>query len=419
MRVSELNPHPNNPRKVTPDKLRQLSKTIKEFGSLDGIVFNKVRQELVSGHQRLKHAKDSTEVQITETLDKVDSQGTVARGYVEIEGSKFPYREVAWDDDAHSAAMLLANKNAGDWDLQRRADIMLDLDSKNKDLELTGHDEKEVQDTIAPLWPEDEEANEKADHIPEVAQNELNVKLGDLYQLGEHRLLCGDCTDKSNVDKLMDGEKADMVFTDPPYGMNLDTAMSGRQTEKDGWLSNPKNYSKVIGDGEDFHPGLITTVFDNFGYVAEVFLFGADYYAELIPDRKKGSWVSWDKRAGVETMKWSTSEFELCWSKQRHHRKVARITWSGILGTEQEHDHSSGRTHPTQKPTKLAEWFFDHWGKDKINIVDLYLGSGSTLIACEKTKRKCYGMEIDPHYCSVIIKRWQEFTGNTAQKING
>ena len=152
MRVSDLNPHPHNPRKITDAKLQQLGKTIKEFGSLDGIVFNKVRQELVSGHQRLKHAKPDTEIVITETLDKIDEHGTTARGYVEIEGDKFPYREVAWDEDVHSAAMLAVNMNAGEWDLQRRADIMLNLDKKNKDLELTGHDEKQIKDLVAPLW---------------------------------------------------------------------------------------------------------------------------------------------------------------------------------------------------------------------------------------------------------------------------
>ena len=104
----------------------------------------------------------------------------------------------------------------------------------------------------------------------------------------------------------------------------------------------------------------------------------------------------------------------MCWSKNKHKREIARIKWAGIFGMEKEHDKK--RVHPTQKPMLLTEWFFNKWGKGLSIIVDLYLGSGSTLIACEKTNRICYGMELDTKYCDVIIERWEQFTGQKAKK---
>jgi len=265
---------------------------------------------------------------------------------------------------------------------------------------------------------------EPADAEPQIDKAaELNkvwkVKSGDLWQIGEHRLLCGDSTKKEDVGRVMGEEKADMVFTDPPYGMFLSTAMSERQTVKGNWKSHPKKYEKVIGDNDDFKPELINTIFDNFNGCKEIFIFGADYFAELIPKRNEGSWVVWDKRAGVETMEWSTSEFELIWSKQRHHRKIARITWSGILGTEQEPDHSKGRQHPTQKPTKLAAWFLEQWSKENETVIDLYAGAGFTMVACQNLNRKCYGIEISENYCAVILQRMKDaFPGIEIRREN-
>jgi len=125
----------------------------------------------------------------------------------------------------------------------------------------------------------------------------------------------------------------------------------------------------------------------------------------------------WDKRKGVEDMKLTFSEFELCWSKVKHLREMVRITWSGILGTEQEFDHK--RHHPTQKPTKLSRWFIEKHSKQNSLIADLYLGSGSTMLAAHQLKRKCYGMELDEKYCQVIIDRMLKLDENLEVKING
>jgi DNA modification methylase len=111
------------------------------------------------------------------------------------------------------------------------------------------------------------------------------------------------------------------------------------------------------------------------------------------------------------------SMFELCWSRQRHRREIARVRWIGFHGIESED--TKRRVHPTQKPAALAEFFFEKWGKKDDLVADLYLGSGSTLIACEKTGRRCFGMELDPKYCDVILARWEKFTGKTASLSAG
>jgi DNA modification methylase len=206
----------------------------------------------------------------------------------------------------------------------------------------------------------------------------------------------------------MNGKKADMVFTDPPYGMSLDTDYSKMPSTKE--LGN-KNYNKVIGDNNDFSPDLIHTVFACFDYCKEIFMWGADYYAEYLPHKNNGSWIVWDKRCDEKFDKMIGSGFELCWSKAKHKRMLARINNTLFSG---EAD-ARNKVHPTQKPIKLVLWFFDYFSlKDKKNVVDLYGGSGSTLIASEKVGKNSFLMELDPNYCDVIIKRWQEFTGKIA-----
>ena len=215
-----------------------------------------------------------------------------------------------------------------------------------------------------------------------------------------------------------------MIFTDPPYGMNLDTDYSGMvnklgfQNRKS--LKSGRKYDQ--GKVDEFHPELIDAVLAIKS--PEVFLWGANYYAEMLPDRNDGSWIVWDKRSTNETSednaesadKMYGSCFELCWSKKAHKQDIARVKWAGVFGTEQEFDHK--RYHPTQKPVKLSVWFISRYTDVGNIVLDCFGGSGSTLIACEQTGRKCYMMELDPHYVDVIIKRWENLTGKKAVLLN-
>ena len=395
-KISELIRAEYNPRKISVVQLYELKEGIEEFGLVQPLVVNENPERknvIVGGHQRLK---------IWEELGNKEVDCSIVN---------LPL-------DKERKLNIKLNKNGGTFD-----DDLLKEFFDYEELIEWGF-------TVSELFDMDEteiKGNIEDDEIPEV--KESKVKRGDIWKLGEHRIMCGDSTSKEAVEILMDGEKADMVFTDPPYGMFLDADYSAMKNNldfaKSKGFKGGKKYKNVIGDHEDFNPDFINNVFNCFSYCKEIFLWGADYYSEFLIDKNQGSWVVWDKRANnnndikadESSDKMYGSCFELCWSKNKHKRDIARVKWAGVFGTEQEFDRK--RHHPTQKPSLLVEWFFNKWGKENDLIADLYLGSGSTLIAAEKLNRKCYGMELDEKYCDVIIERWEQFTGNKAEKING
>jgi DNA modification methylase len=262
-------------------------------------------------------------------------------------------------------------------------------------------DIQKLIDRIAPV---------EEDEAPEVSEGEAISKLGEVYQLGRHRLMCGDSTEIEDVEKLMDGQKADMVFTDPPYGMFLDTDWSDAKSSltfmKDKGVTGGQKHREVIGDHEDFDPSHIFTYFD---YCKEMFLWGANYYAERLQKKNDGSWFCWDKRLEESMDKMYGSCFELVWSKNKHKQDMVRVKWAGIFGREKEKDKQT--LHPTRKPVELSTWFYKKFSEENDIVVDLYGGSGSFLLGAEQTNRICYMMELDPKYCDVIRKRYYKFIG--------
>ena len=387
--INSIKPYKNNAKLHPQEQIEQIKKSIEQFGMDDPIGIWK--DEIVEGHGRLIACKEL--------------------GYTEIPIIRLDHLS----DEERKAYTLAHNKLTmnSDFDLDILNDelddiLNIDMSDFGFDLDLEDEEEKEIIE----------------DEVPEVPE-EPKAKLGDIYQLGNHRLMCGDSTKEEDVAKLMNGVKADMVFTDPPYGMNLDTDYSklpeNKEFEKEKGIKGGKTYKPVIGDNDDFKDELVTTIFNNFDYCKEIFVWGGDYYPELLKDYKKGNYIVWDKKSneGMENNNFDrtlSSNFELCWSKNKHKKDIVRILWVSAFGTEQEFDHK--RVHPTQKPTKLSRWFIDKYSKENDLIVDIYGGSGSTLIACEQLNRKCYMMELDPHYIDVIIQRWENFTGEKAIKLN-
>ena len=383
---SKIKENPNNPRIIKDHKYYLLVKSLQEFPEMLKLRPIVVDEDMMvlGGNKRLKASKDAG-------LKEVWIE--IAEGLTEAQKKEFVIKDNTnygeWDWD------ILANE----WDSVQLTEWGVDAWPNQDDIKV---------EPIAGLTDEDA--------VPDVPDDPVTVE-GDVWLLGNHRLLCGDATKKEDVERLMDGQKADMVFTDPPYGMFLDTNYSQMYKSND-FGGGGKDYKAVAGDNSDFTDELITIVFSMFPYCKEVFLWGADYYRKLLPDG--GSWIVWDKRANDKDMnldKLLGSSFELCWSLQQHKRDIARILWAGHHGMQ--NCDTKKRVHPTQKPVELVKWFFERWGSTNDLVVDLYGGSGSTLIACEKANRKCYGMEIDPHYCDVIVKRWEEFTGNKAEKLDG
>jgi DNA modification methylase len=378
-KINEISSAKYNPRKITDEAMGRLTKSLAEFGNIQPITWNVRTGNVVGGHQRLKVYK--------------------AMGKTEVD-----VWAVDLDEQKEKAANIALNKLSGEFDMPMLKDILEEIDTGDLDMEITGFGMDEIA-----LMMEDAHPEVTEDEVPEVPVDAI-TKPGDLWILGEHRVLCGDSTSEADVSRLMNGEKADMVFTDPPYGMKLETDYSSLSNKE----GKSNKYEKVIGDNDDFNPNLITTILKNFIQTKEIFIWGADYFAEFIKEKNNGSWIVWDKRESEETGKNVDgrigSMFELCWSKNKHKRLIARIMWAGMMGVKDD----SKRIHPTQKPTHLAKWFFNKWGNKEDLIADLYLGSGSTLIAAEQLGRKCYGMEISPNYCDVIVKRWENLTGKKA-----
>lgn len=365
--TKELLAHPENPNDHSEQQIKRLSEILDYQGWRYPIKVSNQSGFITSGHGRLMAAK-------------LNGWNEVPVNYQDYDDEEQEYADVVSDNAiALWAELNLAKINSKLPDLGPEFNIdMLGL----KDFIL------EPADKLEPGCDEDA--------IPEKV--EAKTKLGDFYILGEHRLLCGDSTDILQVEKLMDKAQADFVYMDPPYGMNLNTdyARSNRVVGK--------TYSPVIGDNQDFNPEFF---FEFFKSAREHFWWGADYYCKHIP--KGGAWLVWDKKKEDLDESIGTG-FELCWSREAHKRMLARFLWSGFTAKER----TEARVHPTQKPIALHEWFFERWGKAKDKVVDLFGGSGSTLIACEKTKRKCFMMELDPHYCDVIVARWEKYTGKKA-----
>jgi site-specific DNA-methyltransferase (adenine-specific) len=267
----------------------------------------------------------------------------------------------------------------------------------------------------------EENEEEIAELLDKVDEIESRVKLGEIWQLGRHRLGVGDSTIEKNVRALLGDRFGDvgMVWSDVPYGMRLDTdysKMNGSDSniefKQRKNIVGGKSYQNIIGDHDDFDKNLITSVCNIFSFVKEQFWWGADYYAEFIESKNEGSWIVWDKRDDNEQFdKMFGSSFELCWSKVKHRREIARIRWCGVFGTEKEFDKK--RHHPTQKPTFLCEWFFEKYGNDNDLIFDPFLGSAPSIIAAQKMEgdRTVYGFELSPQYCTIILERFEKLTG--------
>jgi DNA modification methylase len=377
IKISKIKSNPNNPRLIKDDKFFKLVKSIKEFPEMLKLRPIVINDDLIvlGGNMRLKACKDAglKEVSIIKASELTAEQ---QREFIVKDNVGFG----EWD----------WNMIANEWDAEQLDDWGLDLP---------------VDFNVV------EEAEE--DDYTEPDDLKVDVVIGDLIEIGEHRLLCGDSTDSDQVAKLMNGEKADMVLSDPPYGMFLDADYSSLN-----WGDRKgKKYENVIGDHEDFDPKLINTFFKHFDYCKEMFLWGADYYFELLPDFKKGNYIVWDKTLQSNGDAGSNSEYELCWSRQKHKRVVLHFNWFRYFGLQSQD--TKTRVHPTQKPLEVNNHFIKEYSKEKNKIIDLYLGSGSTMVAAHQLKRKCYGMELDPKYCQVIIDRMQKLDDTLQIKING
>lgn len=374
----KLKSHPKNRNKHPPDQIERLSKILDYQGFRHAIKVSKRSGCITSGHGRMEAAK-------------------------RLKLGQVPVVYQDYDSDEQEYADVQSDNAIASWSELDFSGINADIGDLGPDFDIDMLGIKDFEVEVADKGLTDE------DSVPEHV--EPKTRLGDIYQLGNHRLMCGDSTSIDAVEKLMDGEKADMVFTDPPYGMNLNTSYADSLGPGKSFDREIRNYRPVAGDNKEFDFHTAYALFEN---VKEQFWWGADYYCDKLP--KGGSWIVWDKKTNENLQKMYGSDFELCWSKQKHSREIARVTWAGVLGHSKKDD-GDKKVHPTMKAVKLIEWFFSRY--DGHAVVDLFGGSGSTLIACEKTNRKCFMMELDPYYCDVIVKRWELYAGQKSILLTG
>jgi DNA modification methylase len=368
-KISDLIPAPYNPRQSTAKQEKHLKESLEKFGLVEPIIFNKQTGYIVGGHFRVRELKKL--------------------GIKEIECVIVDLNEA---DEKELNIRLNANTGGWDWDT-------LANDWEVVDLEAWGLDIPQF-DTLEEL-----EASEDDYEVPEGGM-ETDIVIGDLFEIGEHRLLCGDSTDSDAVARLMNGEKADMVFTDPPYGISI-VGNNG----KVGGDNKAKNgvYSKVIADettdtAKDFYNTCISLGMENF------IIWGGNYFVDFLPF--SSSWIIWDKRGDMNSNNFADGEMAWCSFETRV--RIYKQLWNGMI-REGEKDK---RVHPTQKPIKVLSDIITDQVKGNL-LFDGFLGSGSTMVAAHQLKRRCYGMELELKYCQVIIDRMRKLDSSLIIKRNG
>jgi DNA modification methylase len=367
--INKLKPATYNPRQITKKQYNDLKDSLDKFSLVEPIVVNK-DMTIIGGHQRYKIWKENAE------QSNVDD---ITIPCVVLDLNKEQERELN----------IRLNKSGGEWDM----DILAN-EFDIEELKEWGFKDIEFGFNIDKIT----EGNTEDDHIPEV--KESRVKLGDVWELGNHRLMCGDSTKESDVEKLMNKQKADMVFTDPPYGIkHSGKGIKGKTKEN--------NFGEILNDNDVSVAINSFQLINNMFYGSTLIFWGANYYSNILPNGY--GWLIWDKQKEGDTF----SGGEIAFVNKGVKVNIFRHQWHGMIKASER---GQKRIHPTQKPIALAEYCFKEYGNPKI-VLDIFLGSGSTLIACEKTNRICYGMELDAKYCDVIIERWEQFTGQKAKKL--
>lgn len=407
IKISELTPYERNARHHEPVDIDAIAKSIEAFGFRDPVGVWGPNNIIVEGHGRVMAAKQlgMTEVPCIRLDDLTDEQ---RRAY----------------GLAHNKTAELST-----WDAELLPLEVQDLPTYDmaqfgfSDVPAAGHGSDQEPDAT------EDDFDEDTDEV------EAQTKPGDLWQLGAHRLLCGDSTDPAAIDKLLEGVKAELLLTDPPYGISVvhaakvgggwtaalqrcpekwgGTDLSTSRTQArgrvgGGHIVKSRLYREIIGDDTT------ETARANYDAAADrsdnQIIFGGNYFTDFLPPSR--CWVVWDKQ--------NTGNFadaELAWTSFDKGVKLYHFLWNGLCRAGSREVEGKTRVHPTQKPVGMLGDILKDFTKEGEIVLDCFGGSGSTLIACEQLNRRCRMMELDPHYCDVIIARWEKLTGKKAELI--
>ena len=360
-KISDLIQAEYNPRKLSEKQFGELRDSLNRFGFVDPVLVN-INEEreniIIGGHQRTK---------VWESMGN-DTVPTV---------------ELDLTLDQEKELNIRLNKSGGEFDFE-----MLSEHFEQDDLIDWGFDDVDFGEDLITL-----EAEEDGFETPPEEGIQTDIVQGDLIEIGEHRLFCGDSTNPDDIDKLMNNIKPDLIHTDPPYGMNA--------VSKSGVLS--ANYSgDIMGDDNpDIAKDSFKLINSIYNDVKQVW-WGANYYCSVLPDSE--CWLVWDKNNGGSDQ----TDAELAWA---NYRSVVRMFTKASEKTN--------RVHPTQKPVELVQWVVD-WAKIEVNkIADFFGGSGVTMVWAHQMNKTSFLMEFDPKYCQVIIDRMVKLDDSLTVKING
>jgi site-specific DNA-methyltransferase (adenine-specific) len=377
VKISEIKPNPKNPRTIKDDKFNKLIKSIQDFPQMlekrPLVCFTDTdgKYVVLGGNMRLKASK---EVGLKELPIILADD---------------------WTEEQKTEFLIKDNVGFGEWDWDQ-----LQSEWDTEKLNEWGLDIPEFETPIQL------EAEEDDFDVPE-GGIETDIVLGDLFEIGEHRLLCGDSTDSDLIEKLLNGNKPELLLTDPPYGIDYGGMLKGKGdgkggADKNGW----KSYDAPDWDKSKPESGVLQ-------YLCQItdnqIIWGGNYFTDDLPPTM--GWLIWDKgQRGF-----SLADGEMAWTSFNNALRIKEYARAKANREE--------KNHPTQKPIEIMNWCFeyaDRHSKKEIKLVlDAYLGSGSTMVASHQLKRKCYGIELDPKYCQVIIDRMKKLDPSLVIKKNG
>lgn len=387
IKIESLKPAEYNPRKdLKPEdeEYQKIKKSITEFGYVAPVIVNS-NMTVIGGHQRLKVLKEL--------------------GYTEVECVV-----VDLDQEKEKALNIALNKISGDWDNDKLEELLAELKQTDIDMDITGFSFDEIDEILKDITGSKEDDFDLDQALDEI--EEPISKRGDVWILGKNRLMCGDSTQKEDVMHLMNSQEADMLLTDPPYNVDYEGKTSEALKIENDNMSETEFYNFLLDSFKN--------MFDSIKYGGSAYVFHADTEGLNFRNAFKSCgfklaqclvWVKNTFVMGRQDYQWRHEPILYGWKPGAGHYFVDNRKQSTVLEFDKP---SRNAEHPTMKPVDLLVYLIKNSSKENDLILDLFGGSGSTLIAAEQTQRRCYTMELDPKYCDVIIKRWENLTGEKA-----